>query len=189
MKFSDVEREIIEIEVEKSRLNREKAMIVLNKSLFIYFCFLFVGIIGFINAYISKTVLNLIHTLTRTFVVYTGNTLAIFEKEFQLPVYVGNDATLAALGEYKFGAGKGCHDMIYITVSTGIGGGVITGGKLLLGTSGFAAEVGHMTIDVNGPRCNCGNIGCLEMLASGTAIARSLQRDSPGARRAPSANW
>jgi uncharacterized membrane protein (Fun14 family) len=58
--FSDIEREIIEIEVEKSRLNREKAMIVLNKSLFIYFCFLFVGIIGFINAYISKTLLNVV---------------------------------------------------------------------------------------------------------------------------------
>ncbi len=58
--FSDLEREIVEIEVEKSRLNREKAMIVLNKSLFIYFCFLFVGIIGFINSYVSKTVLNII---------------------------------------------------------------------------------------------------------------------------------
>ncbi len=58
--FSDVEKEIVEIEVEKSRLNREKAMIVLNKSLFIYFCFLFVGIIGFINSYLSKTLLNAI---------------------------------------------------------------------------------------------------------------------------------
>jgi len=105
----------------------------------------------------------------------------IFERELKLPVWVGNDATLAALGEYKFGAGKGCHDLIYITVSTGIGGGIITGGKLLLGTSGFAAEVGHMTIDINGPRCNCGNIGCLEMLASGTAIARmAVERLSKG---------
>jgi len=58
--FSDIEREIVEIEVEKSRLNREKAMIVLNKSLFIYFCFLFVGIIGFINSYLSKLLLNII---------------------------------------------------------------------------------------------------------------------------------
>lgn len=106
---------------------------------------------------------------------------AIFEKELKLPVCVGNDATLAALGEYKFGAGKGCHDLIYITVSTGIGGGVIVGGKLLLGTRGFAAEVGHMTIDLNGPRCNCGNIGCLETLASGTAIARmAVERLSKG---------
>ncbi len=103
---------------------------------------------------------------------YNTPVKAIFEQELQLPVSVGNDATLAALGEYKFGASKGCHDLVYITVSTGIGGGVITGGKLLLGTCGFAAEVGHMTIDINGPRCNCGNIGCLETLASGTAIAR-----------------
>ncbi len=62
--------------------------------------------------------------------------------------------------------------MIYITVSTGIGGGVLRGGKILEGVSGVAPEPGHMTIDVHGPRCNCGNIGCLEMLASGTAIAR-----------------
>ncbi len=109
----------------------------------------------------------------------------IFERELKLPVWVGNDATLAALGEYKFGAGKGCHNLIYITVSTGIGGGIITGGKLLLGTSGFAAEVGHMTIDINGPRCNCGNIGCLEMLASGTAIARmAVERLSKGEKSA-----
>jgi glucokinase len=110
---------------------------------------------------------------------------AIFEQELQLPVSVGNDATLAALGEYKFGAGKGCHDLVYITVSTGIGGGVVTGGKLLLGTCGFAAEVGHMTIDLNGPICNCGNIGCLEMLASGTAIARfAVERISRGEKSA-----
>jgi glucokinase len=110
---------------------------------------------------------------------------SIFEKELKLPVWVGNDANLAALGEYTFGAGKDCHDLIYLTVSTGIGGGIITGGKLLLGTSGFAAEVGHMTIDVNGPRCNCGNIGCLETLASGTAIARfAVERLSRGEKSA-----
>ena len=110
---------------------------------------------------------------------------SIFEKELKLPVCVGNDANLAALGEYTFGAGKGCHDLIYLTVSTGIGGGIITGGKLLLGTSGFAAEVGHMTIDLNGPRCNCGNIGCLETLASGTAIARfAVERLSRGEKSA-----
>jgi glucokinase len=110
---------------------------------------------------------------------------AIFEQELQLPVSVGNDATLAALGEYKFGAGKGCHDLVYITVSTGIGGGVVAGGKLLLGTCGFAAEVGHMTIDLNGPICNCGNIGCLETLASGTAIARfAVERISRGEKSA-----
>ena len=101
----------------------------------------------------------------------------IFEQELQLPVSIGNDANLAVLGEHRYGAGNGSEDIIYLTVSTGIGGGVITGGKLLLGSTGFAAELGHMTIDINGPRCTCGNIGCLEVMASGTAIAR-LARES-----------
>ena len=96
----------------------------------------------------------------------------IFEREFRIPVSVGNDANMAVLGEHRFGAGAGSDDVIYITWSTGIGGGVIIGGKLLTGSCGFAAELGHMTIDISGPKCNCGSIGCLEMLSSGTAIAR-----------------
>jgi glucokinase len=96
----------------------------------------------------------------------------IFERELQMPVAVGNDANLAVLGEHRFGAGIGSDHVIYITVSTGIGGGVISGGKLITGSCGFAGELGHMTIDLNGPRCNCGSIGCLEIMASGTAIAR-----------------
>lgn len=92
---------------------------------------------------------------------------------FSLPVYLGNDANLAGLGEHVYGAGRGVPDMIYVTVSTGIGGGVIIGGRVLEGVSGTAGEIGHMTIDIHGPRCNCGNTGCLEVLASGTAIARS----------------
>ncbi|MBI4319468.1 MAG: ROK family protein [Chloroflexi bacterium] len=99
----------------------------------------------------------------------------IFEDEFPVPVCLGNDANAAALGEQMFGAGKGTRHMIYLTVSTGIGGGVIADGKLLLGAGGSAGEVGHMTIDLNGPRCGCGNIGCLEALASGTAIARQAR--------------
>lgn len=98
---------------------------------------------------------------------------AILEEALGLPVYAGNDANLAALGERHFGAGQGVDDLIYITVSTGIGGGIITDGKLLVGADGAAGEVGHQTIDMNGPRCNCGNIGCLEVLAAGPAIARS----------------
>ena len=94
------------------------------------------------------------------------------EMQLNLPVYVGNDANLAALGEFTFGAGVGVKDMVYITVSTGIGGGIVAGGKLLLGVRGLAGEIGHMTIDKNGPTCPCGNTGCLEVLASGTAIAR-----------------
>jgi len=89
-----------------------------------------------------------------------------------LPVRVGNDANLAALGEHHFGAGRGVSHMIYLTVSTGVGGGIIVDDRLLLGARGVAGEPGHMTIDLHGRRCNCGNYGCLETLASGTAIAR-----------------
>jgi len=96
---------------------------------------------------------------------------AILEKALGLPVYAGNDANLAALGERHFGAGQGVDDLVYITVSTGIGGGVIADGKLLVGADGAAGEVGHHTIDVHGPRCNCGNVGCLEVMAAGPAIA------------------
>jgi glucokinase len=96
----------------------------------------------------------------------------LLEGRFGLPVLVGNDANVATVGEHRFGAGRGFDDLVYLTVSTGIGGGVIAGGRLLLGARGFAAELGHMTIDMNGERCNCGNVGCLEALASGTAIAR-----------------
>jgi glucokinase len=96
----------------------------------------------------------------------------ILEDEFRVPVHVGNDANLAALGEYMYGAGRGLSDIIYITVSTGIGGGIIIGGKIFEGVSGTAGEIGHMTVDLHGPVCNCGNIGCVEAIASGTAIAR-----------------
>ncbi len=90
-----------------------------------------------------------------------------------VPARLGNDANLAALAEYHFGAGRGYPDMIYLTLSTGIGGGVIVGGRLLLGAKGLAAELGHISVDENGPRCNCGNIGCVEVMAAGPAIART----------------
>lgn len=90
----------------------------------------------------------------------------------KIRVFVENDANAAGLGEYLFGAGRGSRDMVYLTISTGIGGGVIVDGNIVEGASGTAAELGHMTIDWHGGRCNCGNIGCLEYLASGTAIAR-----------------
>lgn len=96
----------------------------------------------------------------------------ILEDRFQVPVRLGNDANMAALGEWKYGAGRGHKDLIYFTVSTGIGGGVISANCLLLGSSGLAAEVGHVTIDPNGPMCGCGQRGHLEAFASGTAIAR-----------------
>ncbi len=96
----------------------------------------------------------------------------ILEARTGLPVFLGNDANLAALGEYTFGAGKDYRYLVYITVSTGVGGGVIEDGRILMGAKGAAGEIGHMSIDLNGPRCNCGNIGCLEILTSGTGIRR-----------------
>lgn len=97
------------------------------------------------------------------------------EKEFGVPAFIDNDANLAALGEHRFGAGQNVAHMIYITLSTGIGGGIIADGKLFYGSRGFAGEVGHQTLDAYGPRCNCGNVGCLEVLAAGPAIIRYAQ--------------
>ena len=93
-------------------------------------------------------------------------------QRFNVSTYLGNDASLAALGEWCFGVKKQVANLIYVTVSTGIGGGIICNGKPYTGVLGAAGEIGHMTIDVNGPRCNCGNVGCWETLASGTALAR-----------------
>jgi glucokinase len=106
---------------------------------------------------------------------------ALLEQEIKAPVWLANDASVAALGEHRFGAGRGFNHLVYITVSTGIGGGVIIDNALFLGSQGFAAEIGHMVIDPDGPRCACGNIGCLEALASGSAIARmALEEMSKG---------
>jgi len=95
--------------------------------------------------------------------------------EFHIPVYIDNDANVAAVGEYLFGAGKGTEHMVFITVSTGIGGGAILNGKIYRGNTCNALEVGHTTVQPDGPYCNCGNYGCAEVLASGTAIAKAAQ--------------
>lgn len=99
----------------------------------------------------------------------------ILEEKTGYKVSIINDASAAALGEHRFGAGRETTNLIYITVSTGIGGGIIIDKKLYSGISGSAGEIGHMTVDLNGPRCSCGNTGCLEMLASGKAMARAAQ--------------
>ena len=92
-------------------------------------------------------------------------------EEFSLPVVVENDGIAAANGEWRFGAAKGLRHFVYVTVSTGIGGGVVVDGRLLRGRRGLAGHVGHMVIDPNGPRCSCGAQGCFEALASGSALA------------------
>jgi glucokinase len=99
----------------------------------------------------------------------------ILREHFDVPIRLGNDANMAALGEWRYGAGQGHHDLLYLTISTGIGGGVICGDRLLLGANGLAAELGHITIQPDGPICGCGRPGHLEALASGTAIARYVK--------------
>ncbi len=88
-----------------------------------------------------------------------------------LPVHLDNDANVAGLAEHRYGAGQGTTDMVYFTVSTGIGGAAVVDGRLVQGGIGAAAEFGHMIVDIHGPECRCGNRGCLEAIASGTAIA------------------
>ena len=98
------------------------------------------------------------------------------EERLGRKTFLVNDANAAALGELHFGAARGARNFIYLTLSTGIGGGIVIDGELYSGTIGAAGEVGHMTIDDRGPLCNCGNRGCWETLASGTALAREARQ-------------
>jgi glucokinase len=111
---------------------------------------------------------------------------ADLQRSLGLPVIVTNDVRAATWGEWLHGAGRGCEDLICVFVGTGIGGGVVSGGKVLAGCSNTAGEVGHITIDLHGPPCTCGNRGCLEALAGGWAIARqareSVATDPDGGR-------
>ncbi len=97
--------------------------------------------------------------------------VAKLEERLRIPTCLGNDANLAALGEWRYGAGQGHHDLLYLTISTGIGGGVIVKDQLLLGARGLAGELGHITVLPDGPLCSCGQRGHLEAVASGPAIA------------------
>lgn len=90
-------------------------------------------------------------------------------------VCIANDANAAALGEWRFGAGQGTASMLFITVSTGIGGAIVLDGKLWPGATGMAGEIGHMQIVADGPECSCGQTGCLEVLAAGPAISRRAE--------------
>jgi glucokinase len=99
-------------------------------------------------------------------------------KRLGLPVFVDNDANTAILAEHRAGAAKGASEAAMFTIGTGIGGGLILGGRVYRGALGAAAELGHLVIDMDGPRCqgNCPNRGCVESLASGTALAREARR-------------
>ena len=96
---------------------------------------------------------------------------------FGVPVYVGNDANVAALAEWRYGAARGHANVVYLTISTGIGGGVIIDNKLLLGSEGLGAELGHVSVNYRGRPDKCGNIGCVEAYGAGPAIRlRAIER-------------
>lgn len=96
----------------------------------------------------------------------------IFQKEWDVPVYLGNDANCAAIGEYWAGAAKGCNNAVVVTIGTGIGGGLVVNGKLHTGFANAGMEVGHMIIHPNGVLCGCGHRGCWEQYGSATALIR-----------------
>lgn len=100
---------------------------------------------------------------------------SLLETQFGVPVTIDNDANVAALGEYRFGAGRGLRDMMYVTVSTGVGGGWILNGDVWRGHEGMAGEIGHTVVDPAGPLCLCGKRGCVERLASGPYMAADAE--------------
>jgi glucokinase len=110
----------------------------------------------------------------------------VLQRRFEVPAVIDNDATVAAVGEWLYGAGVGASDMIMLTLGTGVGGGIISGGRPLRGFSGAAGELGHIIVDVDGAKCpaNCPNWGCLEAYAAGPAmggaarVAAELEPDS-----------
>ena len=99
----------------------------------------------------------------------------ILEKRYKVPVFIGNDVNVATVGEWMFGSGKGKKNVLGVFVGTGIGGGIIIENELYIGKNGAAGEIGHINLDPNGPFCGCGSRGCLESLASKTAIQKEIE--------------
>lgn len=104
-----------------------------------------------------------------------GLTVPLSER-LGIPISIANDASAAALGEFRFGAGQGTRHLLHVTLGTGIGGGIVIDGRLYKGAQGLAGELGHIVLDTAGPPCGCGSRGCLEAMASGVALGRSAQR-------------
>lgn len=100
---------------------------------------------------------------------------AMVKKLYDVPVAITNDANAAALGEMKFGAAKGMKDFIVITLGTGLGSGIVVNGEVVYGSTGFAGEIGHTIVELNGRECGCGRRGCLETYASATGIRRTVK--------------
>ncbi len=103
----------------------------------------------------------------------------LLEDALGRPVAIENDANAAALAEWRYGAGRGCDDLVYLTMSTGVGGGLVLGGRLHRGVASSAGEVGHIPVEWEGERCSCGLRGCLEAYTGGAAWARRLARLAP----------
>ena len=101
---------------------------------------------------------------------------AMIEAALGLPTRLENDGIAAAHGEWRFGAGRGLDNLVYVTVSTGIGGGVVLDGRLVHGRRGMAGHIGHMMVERDGELCSCGNRGCWEAYASGTAFSRAAEQ-------------
>jgi len=100
---------------------------------------------------------------------------AMWQDRFQLPVYVENEANAAALGEHYFGVAQDVHDFIYLSAGVGLGGGIMLQGQLFRGSGGYAGEIGHMTIDVDGAQCSCGRRGCWETVVGPRAVERMIR--------------
>jgi glucokinase len=131
------------------------------------------GAICIASAGAVDTVRGVVETASPHLPGWTNIPLAdIIYKRMGVPTYLINDASAAALGEQRYGVGKGIKNLVLLTLGTGIGGGIIIDGKLYLGTHTAAGELGHMTVQEGGPKCGCGKNGCLEIFASGTDIAR-----------------
>ena len=136
-----------------------------------------IGLPGLVNPQTGRVVIS-----TDLPASVRGDLRAEVSKAAGLPVMLDNDANAGAMGEYAAGAGRGSRNMFYVTIGTGIGGAIIIDGRLWRGASGFAGEFGHITIDPEGVECVCGNVGCLETVASAPNIVRRtherLMRDS-----------
>src|SRR2546423_7514106 len=136
-----------------------------------------IGLPGLVNPQTGRVVIS-----SDFPTVVRGDLRAELSETIALPVTLDNDANAGAMGEYTAGAGRGSRNMFYVTIGTGIGGAIIIDGKLWRGASGFAGEFGHITIDPEGVECTCGNVGCLETVASAPNIVRRtrerLLRDS-----------
>ncbi|CAB4364337.1 MAG: ROK family protein [Actinobacteria bacterium] len=107
---------------------------------------------------------------------------ALLSERLGADVHVDNDATAAAVAEWKVGAAKGAVDCVMVTLGTGVGGGVIAGGRLIRGANGFTGEIGHMVVDPEGPPCPCGRRGCWERYASGAGLGRLARESAVGGR-------